>query len=160
MSSEKLSYRDVHGTTRTGDFLRKIGKSDILDKVLGAGGELLKGDFLGAISKVISNDYSMSSEDKEHAIQLAKQDADEMKEVSKRWSSDMTSDSWLSKNVRPLVLIYLLVATTLLCFLDSYLDSFKVKEHWVSLLSAILLTTIGAYFGSRGIEKVWKIKRK
>tara|TARA_R110001599_G_scaffold88633_1_gene235441 strand:+ start:2340 stop:2732 length:393 start_codon:yes stop_codon:yes gene_type:complete len=79
-------------------------------------------------------------------------------EVSKRWVADMQSDSWLSKNVRPMVLIFLIVCTMLLIFIDSGSISFDVKNSYVDLLQLVLITTIGAYFGSRGLEKVKNVK--
>lgn len=75
-------------------------------------------------------------------------------EVTKRWQADMTSDSWLSKNVRPLVLIWLVVSTTLLIFIDAGAINFIVDDKWVDLLQIVLITCIGAYFGSRGLEKI------
>ena len=66
---------------------------------------------------------------------------------------DSTSDSWLSKNIRPLVLLILVISTILLVFIDAGKISFEVKESWVDLLQIVLITVIGAYFGSRGLEK-------
>lgn len=74
--------------------------------------------------------------------------------VTERWKADMNSDSWLSKNVRPLVLIFLVVCTMLLVFIDAGVIDFKVEDKWISLLEITLLTVIGAYFGGRSIEKV------
>ena len=78
-------------------------------------------------------------------------------EVSKRWESDMTSDSWLSKNGRPLTLLFLTLMTTLFVFLDSTFSDFVVGEEWINLLKTLLTTVYVAYFGSRGIEKYKKI---
>jgi hypothetical protein len=74
--------------------------------------------------------------------------------VTERWKSDMGSDSWLSKNVRPLVLLFLIVSTVLMVFIDSGLISFDVKENWVDLLQIVLITVISAYFGGRSFEKI------
>jgi len=74
--------------------------------------------------------------------------------VTERWKSDMNSDSWLSKNVRPLVLMFLVVCTMILVFIDAGVIDFKVEERWINLLEITLLTVIGAYFGGRSIEKV------
>ena len=70
----------------------------------------------------------------------------------------MKSDSWLSKNTRPLTLIYLTIVMSLLIVLDSTV-LLTVKEGWVSLLEALLITVYVAYFGSRGAEKITKIKK-
>ena len=77
-------------------------------------------------------------------------------EVTKRWQSDMQSDSWLSKSIRPLVLAWLVISTTLLIFIDAGVISFVVEEKWTDLLTVVLITVIGAYFGSRGLEKIKK----
>ena len=76
------------------------------------------------------------------------------KEVTTRWSEDMNSDSWLSKNIRPMVLIFLVVSTVLLIFIDAGVITFHVDDDFVELLKMVLLTTIGAYFGGRSYEKI------
>ena len=75
------------------------------------------------------------------------------KNVTSRWQSDMNSDSWLSKNVRPLVLIFLVTCTVLLIFIDAGQLNFNVKDSYVDLLQLTLITVIGAYFGGRSLEK-------
>ena len=75
-------------------------------------------------------------------------------EVTTRWTQDMNSDSWLSKNIRPLVLIFLVVSTVLLIFIDAGVIEFEVKSSWVDLLQLVLITVIGAYFGGRSFEKI------
>lgn len=75
-------------------------------------------------------------------------------EVTKRWQADMQSDNWLAKSIRPLVLAWLVVSTTLLIFIDAGAIKFVVEEKWIDLLQIVLITCIGAYFGSRGLEKV------
>lgn len=71
--------------------------------------------------------------------------------VSDRWKSDMGSDSWLSKNIRPLVLAYLTAVITMMAFASEWL---QVKDTWIDLLGTAYVTVIVAYFGSRGAEKV------
>ena len=83
----------------------------------------------------------------------------EMQEISKRWDSDMKSDSWLSKNTRPLTLIYLPLASTILIIIDSVHTLFDVDTAWVELLKTLLITVYVAYFGSRGAEKITNIKK-
>ena len=73
--------------------------------------------------------------------------------ITDRWSADMNSDSWLSKNVRPLVLIFLVVCTVLMIFIDAGTIQFTVEEKWTDLLQLVLITVIGAYFGGRSFEK-------
>ena len=74
-------------------------------------------------------------------------------EVTKRWQADMQGN-WLTKSIRPLVLAWLVVATTLLIFIDAGAIEFVVEDKWVDLLQIVLITVIGAYFGSRGLEKI------
>lgn len=77
-------------------------------------------------------------------------------EITKRWEADMKSDSWLSKNIRPLTLAFLVVSSVLLIFIDAGVISFVVDQEWKDLLKMVLMTTIGAYFGGRSYEKVKK----
>jgi len=74
--------------------------------------------------------------------------------VTDRWESDMGSQSWLSQNVRPIVLLFLVASTVLLVFIDAGKIQFEVKQSWVDLLQIVLITVITAYFGGRSIEKV------
>ena len=83
-------------------------------------------------------------------------EAEMQKQVTERWKLDMNSDSWLSKNIRPLVLVFLVVATVLLMFIDAGVISFVVQDKWTDLLQLVLITVIGAYFGGRSLEKVKK----
>ena len=101
----------------------------------------------------------MPAEDKEKALALLNQDTVEMQEVSKRWQADMKSDSWLSKNTRPLTLVFLTVAMVLLIFIDSTGLDFEVDSGWVDLLKSLLITVYVAYFGSRGAEKFKTIQK-
>lgn len=78
--------------------------------------------------------------------------------VTKRWESDMASDSWLSKNVRPMVLMFLVFCTVIMVFIDAGSIKFNVEDKWTNLLEIVLITVIGAYFGGRSVEKVGKIK--
>mgnify|MGYP004446950717 CR=1 FL=1 len=120
-------------------------------------GNLLGGLF-GKADKII-DEVVTSKEEKislKNAMQkmLLDSEASIQENVTKRWEADMGSDSWLSKNVRPLVLIFLVVCTMILVFIDAGLIDFKVEDKWISLLEITLLTVIGAYFGGRSIEKV------
>jgi len=78
------------------------------------------------------------------------------KNITERWLADTKSDSWLSRNVRPLVLIFLVVSTVLLVFIDAGVIQFEVKANWVDLLQLVLITVISAYFGGRSMEKIRK----
>ena len=87
---------------------------------------------------------------------IANYEVEMEKNITSRWEADLKSDSWLSKNVRPLVLIFLIVCTMLLIFIDAGALNFEVKSSWVDLLQLVLITVIGAYFGGRSLEKVKK----
>ena len=78
------------------------------------------------------------------------------KTITDRWKADMASDSWLSKNVRPMVLVFLVVSTVLMIFIDAGTIAFSVEAKWTDLLQLVLITVIGAYFGGRSLEKVKK----
>ena len=78
------------------------------------------------------------------------------KTITDRWKADMNSDSWLAKNVRPLVLIFLVVSTVLMIFIDAGTIKFVVEPKWTDLLQLVLITVIGAYFGGRSFEKIKK----
>ena len=101
----------------------------------------------------------LSPEQKEILLANLKQDVTEMEEITKRWSSDMQSDSWWSKNIRPLSLAFLTLALFLYIILDSALEGFKIEKEWIDLLSSLLLLVYGGYYGARAVEKVTKIKK-
>lgn len=117
-------------------------------------------DLVKGVGGVIDNLHT-SAEEKAEAEAKIKDlvmgyEAEMQKQVTERWKMDMQSDSWLSKNIRPLVLIFLCVSTVLLIFIDAGVINFEVKASWVDLLQLVLITVIGAYFGGRSIEKVKK----
>jgi len=157
MPNREPTYKEIHGTTRVGDFLRSIGKGDIVKKALGVGIELVSGDLNGALKVLLRNTDELTPEQREYALKLLESDVKENEEITKRWSYDMNSDSWLSKNIRPLVLAYLIIATTVYIVLDSSGTVFSIKNHWVELLNIVLLTTIASYFGGRSYEKTRKL---
>ena len=142
--------------TKVGKFLSKAAPG-ILDI---AGDVLPDAGIFGLVKNLIKKDPVLPAEDKEKALKLLDQDMTEMKEVSKRWNADMKSDSWLSKNTRPLTLIFLTVSMILLIFSDSIGESFEVDSGWVDLLKSLLITVYVAYFGSRGAEKFKSISNK
>jgi hypothetical protein len=109
----------------------------------------------------VIDDLHTSKEEKLEAEQkikelIASYEVQMEKEISSRWKADMESDSWLSKNVRPLVLIFLVISTVLLIFIDAGVINFVVEAKWTDLLQLVLITVIGAYFGGRSLEKTKK----
>jgi len=92
--------------------------------------------------------------------ELTKQIEAEQKGVSDRWSSDMASDSWLSKNSRPLVLLSLMAFLFIIIVIDSMNLDFEVKDSYISLMEILLITVVGAYFGGRTLEKYQTIRKR
>ena len=138
----------------------KVGKflSNAAPGILNTVGDVLPDNgVMGLVKNLIHKEPALPPEDKEKALLLLQQDIVEMKEISKRWSSDMKSDSWLSKNTRPMTLIFLTVSLIVLILLDSGNIGFGVDESWVDLLKSLLITVYVAYFGSRGVEKFKKM---
>ena len=128
----------------------------ILTKMFSGGAaELVKG-----IGSVVDNLHTSGEEklEAERKIKelIANYEVEMEKNITSRWEADLKSDSWLSKNVRPLVLIFLIICTMLLIFIDAGTINFEVKSSWVDLLQLVLITVIGAYFGGRSLEKVKK----
>jgi len=142
--------------TKVGQFL--LGKSGVLDSLADV---LPDKGLLGVVKNLIDRDEALPPPDKEMALKLLEQDIVEAQEISKRWESDMTSDSWLSKNTRPMSLIFLTVMTIAFIWVDShgYID-FTVEQEWINLLKTLTTTVYVAYFGSRGAEKFKSISNK
>ena len=119
-------------------------------------GNLLSGgaaDLVKNVGGVIDNLHTSKEEklEAERKIKelVANYEVEMEKNITARWEADLKSDSWLSKNVRPLTLIFLIVCTMLLIFIDAGALNFEVKSSWVDLLQLVLITVIGAYFGGR-----------
>ena len=145
----KKKFKD----TKVGRFL-----SNAAPGILNTVGDVLPDNgVFGLVKNLIDKDPALPPEDKEKALLLLQQDIVEMKEISKRWASDTKSDSWLSKNTRPMTLIFLTVSLIVLILLDSGNIGFGVDESWVDLLKSLLITVYVAYFGSRGVEKFKKM---
>ena len=138
MSKQKKKFKD----TKVGSFLSKVAPS-----ILGTMGDVLPdAGVLGIVKNLIEKEDPkvLPPQDKETALKLLEQDVIEMQEITKRWAADMNSTSWLSKNVRPLTLIFFSVSYVAGWYMDYSLDS----------ISGVLSLIVGAYFGSRGVEKV------
>ena len=129
---------------------------NILNMLTGGGAK----DLVKGVGDVIDGLHT-SEEEKLEAAQKVKElvsnyEVEMEKQITDRWKSDMASDSWLSKNVRPMVLVFLVVSTVLMIFIDAGAISFDVEPKWTDLLQLVLITVIGAYFGGRSLEKVKK----
>ena len=126
-------------------------------------GKLLSGGATELVTRVggVIDNLHTSKEEKLEAERkikelIANYQVEMEKNITARWVADQKSDSWLSKNVRPLVLVFLIVCTMLLIFIDAGAIKFNVKDSYVDLLQLVLITVIGAYFGGRSLEKVKK----
>ena len=153
MDSKKLKNNGKG--TFFGNLLRslvKTGKkaSPIFDAITGGK--------VSDIIKAISSNKELTEAEKEMLVKELEQDVIEMQEITKRWQSDMLSDSWLSKNIRPLSLAFLTLSMFTYIILDSSLDAFKIDKQWISLLGNLLMLVYGGYFGARTLEKIRKNK--
>ena len=117
-------------------------------------------DLVKGVGGVIDNLHTSKEEklEAERKIKeiIANYEVEMEKNITSRWEADLKSDSWLSKNVRPMTLIFLIVCTMLLIFIDAGAIKFNVKDSYIDLLQLVLITVIGAYFGGRSFEKVKK----
>ena len=160
---DKKTYKEKNGTTRVGDALRwlvKQGKT-IAPEILDLAGNVTGIEGLNKLSDAISKDKELTEIDKQLLLAELQQDVIEMQEITKRWEYDMSSDSWLSKNIRPLSLAFLTLTLFIYIILDSSIKGFIVSDNWIDLLSSLLLLVYGGYFGARSVEKVTKhFKRK
>ena len=157
----RLTYKEENGTTRVGDALRwmaEAGKT-VAPELLSMAGTLTGIEGLKKIGNAIQGDPGMSDIDKQILSRKIELDMVEAQEITKRWEADMASDSWLSKNVRPVTLIFAIVMTVVVLILDSSLTGFTVEEHWVSLLKGIDLTALGGYFVMRQWGEVNKVNK-
>ncbi len=128
----------------------------ILAKLFGGAGADIAGKISGIIDK-----HTFSKEERAQLKQemdkvFIEAEADMQKNVTERWKADLQHGNWLTKSVRPLTLIFLVVSTVIMVFIDSGFITFDVEEKWTDLLQLVLITVIGAYFGGRSIEKVKK----
>ena len=128
----------------------------MLDKLFAGGAADLVKSVGGVIDGLhTSKEEKLAAEQKIKEL-IANYEIEMEKNITARWQTDLKSDSWLSKNVRPMVLIFLIVCTMLLIFIDAGDIKFDVKNTWVDLLQLVLITVIGAYFGGRSFEKTKK----
>ena len=121
----------------------------------GGAADLVKG-VGGVIDNLHTSDEERLQAEAKIKELIANYEIEMEKNITSRWEADLKSDSWLSKNVRPMVLIFLIVCTMLLIFIDAGAIKFNVKDSYIDLLQLVLITVIGAYFGGRSLEKTKK----
>lgn len=145
--------------TKIGKFLKEKAPNLFAETLKGIG-DLTGVKALNVVGNLIDKSDQISPEDKAVAIALLDFEREELAEISNRWKYDMVSDSWLSKNVRPLTLVFLLVLMATVMITDSVEKwQFDVKESYIRLLEALLITVVAAFFGSRWFNKYQKIKK-
>ena len=125
----------------------------IINKLLSGGASKLVDSVGSVLDNVITTDEEKLEAKRKLKEVILSHEAEMQRNVTDRWKADMNSDSWLSKNVRPMVLIFLVVSTVLMIFIDAGTIQFTVEEKWTDLLQLVLITVIGAYFGGRSLEK-------
>ena len=144
----KKKFKD----TKVGQFLSNNG-SGIIHTI---GDVLPNSGVLGIVKGLIDKDDTLPPEDKEKALKLLEIDIIEMQEVTKRWESDLGSDNVLSKNVRPLTLIFMTVSLILFILLDSIFTGFNFEDVHIETLKQLCSVVFIAYFGGRSYEKTRK----
>tara|TARA_R100001443_G_scaffold87564_1_gene94062 strand:+ start:3397 stop:3801 length:405 start_codon:yes stop_codon:yes gene_type:complete len=132
----------------------------IWNKVFGAAGMEVADKVSDVVDKFVETPDEKKQFKKEMLQIFSDSVAEEQKNITERWKSDMSSDNTLSKSVRPAVLIFLIFSTILLIFIDSGFITFVVDDEWKDLLKVLLVTVVAAYFGGRSYEKGTKIKNK
>jgi len=155
-------YKKKNGTTRVGDALRWLVRQgkEVAPEILTIAGNITGVEVLNELATKIKGDTGLSETDKQMLLEELRHDVIEMQETTKRWTADMGSDSWLSKNIRPLSLAFLTLTLFLYIILDSSLEGFKIDPNWIDLLSSLLLLVYGGYFGMRSAEKITKHWKK
>ncbi|MBC8397829.1 MAG: hypothetical protein H8E16_12120 [Flavobacteriales bacterium] len=126
--------------------------------------EWLSGSVIKEVGEVLDN-LTTTKEEKLEAQRLITQilekaDKEAQEQVTARWQADMQSDSFLSKNIRPLVLIYLTVIFTICAFFDGNIGEFKISEEYIPIFQTLLVTVYGAYFVGRTWEKAKAINKQ
>ena len=129
---------------------------NILSKLFGGAGAGVASKIGNLVDKFVHTKDEKAKFEKEMNQIWIDAESDMQKNVTERWLADTKSDSWLSRNVRPMVLIFLVVSTVLMVFIDAGVIDFEVKANWIDLLQLVLITVIGAYFGGRSMEKIKK----
>jgi len=132
----------------------------IWGKIFGSAGIEVADKLSSVVDKVVQTPDEKVAFKKEMLQIFSNAASEEQKNITERWKSDMTSDNLLSKSVRPCVLIFLIVSTMLLIFIDSGFITFVVDDEWKELLKVLLVTVVASYFGGRSYEKGITIKKK
>jgi hypothetical protein len=133
--------------------------SELLAKLFGKAGGGIVDKLSGVVDRFVRTKDEKAEFEKQMTTIFIEAEAAMQKNVTERWKADLEHGNWLTRSVRPLVLIFLIVSTVLMVFIDSGSINFTVEEKWTDLLQLVLMTTIGAYFGGRSVEKYNKTKK-
>lgn len=143
---DKKKYRDIHGETRVGKFLRSINKSGLIGKAVDAAGSLATGDVLGALQAVFSKeDTGMSPEERQYALEQLRLDIEAERGITNRWTADLRWGNFITKTIRPF---------TLLSLTGAFIAGFFMEKD-LTVIGNMMSIVLTAYFGSRGAEKIW-----
>ena len=155
---DKLTYKERTGHTRVGDVLRSI--KGIAPEILAIAGTLTGRESLVELGKMIRGDKNISDKDKQVILKELEKDIIEQQEVTKRWEADLHSDSWLSKNVRPIALLNMLLIFDVLMIsalfnrdLMGKIIPLSIPDGYVTLFVSAFLTVLNGYFVLRTVEK-------
>ena len=120
----------------------------------------LGGGVVKQVGDVLDN-LTTSKEEKLEAQRKIKEvlmqaESDAQEQVTRRWEADMKSDNWLSKNIRPLICIFLTAMFIIISIFDGNLGEFVIAPAYIPIYQTLLITVYGAYFAGRSIEKIRK----
>jgi len=132
----------------------------ILAKLFGNAGAGVASKLGNLVDKFVRTKDEKADFEKQMEQIFIKAELDLEKEITSRHAADMASDSWLSKNIRPLLTIFSLALYTLFALTDGNIGDFNIANQYVDLLGQIVIMSLGFYFTSRGIEKTAKIIRR
>ena len=133
---------------------------NFLQKIFGGAGGAVVDKLANVADRFIRTKDEKAEFEKQMTEIFIEAEAAMQKNVTERWKADLEHGNWFTRSVRPLVLVFLIVSTVIMVFIDSGSIAFEVDEKWTDLLQLVLMTTIGAYFGGRSVEKYNKIKNK
>tara|TARA_A100001391_G_scaffold37511_1_gene20684 strand:- start:5011 stop:5409 length:399 start_codon:yes stop_codon:yes gene_type:complete len=130
--------------------------SKILSKLFGNSSGAVVDKLAGVADRFIRTKDEKAEFEKEMTQIFIEAEKEMQKNVTERWKADLEHGNWLTRSVRPLVLVFLIISTVLMVFIDSGSIAFQVEDKWTDLLQIVLITVIGAYFGGRSVEKLRK----
>jgi hypothetical protein len=147
---DKKKFRDIHGETRVGKFLRSIKKSGLVGRAIDSAGSLASGDVLGALKTLLVEDTSMSAEDKAFALEELRLDIERERSITRRWTSDLKYGNILTKSIRPVILLILTL---------SFVVGFFLGTYDMNIIGDLLTIVLSGYFVMRSGDKIFGKER-